>query len=82
MDFYEMTVKDIGNFCLYRQKHEREQNKMLSIIAYRVSEKLIAGLNLKKPKNLKYDDLFPEFDLTSTEKEEAIANTWREFLKG
>lgn len=85
MDFYEMTVNDIGNFCMSRQKHEKEMYKMLSIIQYRCTDKLIAGLNLKKPKNLKYEELFPEFEekekLTEEQKNILIAEKWREFLK-
>lgn len=82
MDFYEMTCKDIGNFCLSRQKHEEEMYKMLSIITYRNADKLIAGLNMKKPKNIKYEELFPEFKerITLEDKENLIAYKWREFL--
>lgn len=86
MDFYEMTVNDIGNFCLYKQKHEKDILKIASIIQYRCADKLIAGLNLKKPKNLKYEDLFPEFKeeekpLSEEQKNIIIAQKWREFLK-
>lgn len=82
MDFYELSVKDIGDFCLCRQKKEKESYKYLSAILYRVSDKIIAGMNLKKPKNLKFDELFPEFKDTEEDKEEKIAERWRVFLKG
>ena len=83
-EFYEMTLKDIGEYCESVQKHEMENYKVISTIVYRCTDKLIAGVNLKKPKNLKYEELFPEFHngITEADKEENIANKWRVFLKG
>lgn len=56
---------------------------MTSSMGYRLAEMLIISNSMcvKKPKIMKFDELFPEFsEENNTSKEESIVNRWREFL--
>lgn len=88
MDFQELTCKEVGEFCMARQKKEKETAKMQAVIAFRTAEKLLCAFNMKKPINLSFEKLFPEFsenrenyeDLTEEQKEELIQLKWKDFL--
>lgn len=88
MDFQELTCKEIGEFCIAREKSRREEMKYLATIGFRTAEKLILAFNMKKPTNISFDKLYPEFGankpnyegLTEEQKEEVIQLKWKEFL--
>lgn len=86
MEFYEMTCKDIGEFCIARRKKEEENWKIEASIQYRISSRILNGISAK-PKNLSFEELFPEFNekkqferMTESQKEELIQIKWKDFL--
>lgn len=90
MEFYEMTCKDIGEFCMSRKKKEEMELKTQASIEYRNITRLL-NFFTAKPKRMTFEDLFPEFDEKRAEKnvfdkasdnvkEQIIADKWREFL--
>ena len=91
MDFYEMTCKDIGEFCMSRKKKEEIELKTQASIEYRNVTRILNFFSAK-PKKITFEELFPEFDeeqkqrekfntASNNTKETMIANVWREFLK-
>lgn len=87
MDFQELTCKEIGEFCIARQKQRTDDMKYQAVIGFRTAEKLISVFNMKKPKNLSFEELFPEFNekkqferMTESQKEELIQIKWKDFL--
>lgn len=88
MDFQELTCKEVGEFCIARQKKTEDDMKYLATIGFRTAEKLILAFNMKKPTNISFDKLYPEFGankpnyegLTEEQKEEVIQLKWKEFL--
>lgn len=90
MDFYEMTCKDIGEFCVSRKKKEEMELKTQASIEYRNVTRILNFFSAK-PKKITFEDLFSEFDekrkqrkefdtASNNIKETMIANVWREFL--
>ncbi len=90
MDFYEMTCKDIGEFCMSRKKKEEMELKTQASIEYRNITRILNFFS-KEPKKITFEELFPEFDEKQRQKEKfdtasnniketMIANVWREFL--
>ena len=86
MEFYEMTCKDIGEFCIARQKKEEQDWKIEASIKFRIASRILNGVSTK-PKNITFDQLFPEFDenkrfetMTESQKEELIQVKWKDFL--
>lgn len=78
-----MTCQEIGEFVEQQREREKAQSIVTSSIGYRLAEMLIMsnGMCVKKPKIMKYDELFTEFnDENNTSKEEAIEYKWKEFL--
>ena len=92
MEFYELTCKDIGEFCIARQNKEKEDYRQNATILYRIAEKIVSETNMTKPKHLNFNKLFPEFDeesivkskfeeLSDEQKNIIIADKWQQFLK-
>lgn len=90
MDFYEMTCKDIGEFCMSRKKKEEMELKTQASIGYRNVTRILNFFSAK-PKKITFEELFPEFDekqrqrekfntVSNNIKEIMIADVWREFL--
>lgn len=78
-----MTCQEIGEYIEQQQEHKTQKAMLMSSIGYRMGEMLILSNSMcvKKPKIMKFSELFPEFNNeNNTSKEEAIENKWREFL--
>lgn len=78
-----MTIKEVGEYVEWQREHEKNQSIVTSTTAYRIAEMLILSNSMcvKKPKIMKFNELFPELEIeNNTSKEEAIENRWREFL--
>lgn len=67
-----------------QQLREKNNASATSTMGYRLAEMLIVsnGMCVKKPKIIKFEELFPEFkdDNNTSNKEEQIERRWREFL--
>lgn len=78
-----MTCNEIGEYIEQQKKREEDRTILTSSIGYRIGEMLILSNSMcvKKPKIMKFDELFPELKIeNNVKKDEAIANKWREFL--
>lgn len=78
-----MTCQEIGEYIEQQKKREEDKATLTSTIGYRIGELLILsnGMCVKKPKIMKFEELFPELNIeNNVNKDEAIANKWREFL--
>lgn len=78
-----MTCKEIGEFVEQQQEREKNNLKLASSIGYRIGEMLIVsnGMCVKRPKILKYSELFKELNNeNNSSKEDEIQNKWKEFL--
>ena len=78
-----MTCQEIGEYVEQQSEHERNNAIITSSTGYRLAEMLIVSNSMcvKKPKVLKFDELFPELNSeNNTSKEEAIENVWNEYL--
>ena len=78
-----MTCQEVGEYVEQQRQHEKDQATITSSMGYRLAEMLIVsnGMCVKKPKIMKFEELFPELNIeNNTSKEEAIENRWREFL--
>lgn len=78
-----MTCKEIGEYIEQQRKKEKNNAILMSSTGYRLAEMLIVSNSMcvKKPKIMKFDELFPELkDENNTSKEDAIENRWKEFL--
>ena len=68
MDFYEMTCKDIGEFCMSRRKKEEIELKTQASIEYRNVTRILNFFSAK-PKKITFEELFPEFDEEQKQRE-------------
>lgn len=78
-----MTCKEIGEYVSEQEKAQKERIEVMSSLEYRIAEMLIVsnGMCVKKPKIMKFDELFPEFKHENNiSKEKAIENKWKAFL--
>ena len=79
-----MTCRDIGEYAEQQKLCEKHKLQALSSMWYRLNEMSISanGMCVKKPKIIKYNELFPEMiDENKLTIEEQIENKWRKFLR-
>lgn len=84
-----MTCSEIGEYCEARQIKEKKDYTSLATLHYRIAEKLISAQDMKRPKYLSFDKLFPELketaerasNITEEQKQILIIKKWKEFLR-
>ena len=74
-----MTCKEIGEYITQQKEHEKSKDIMESSIQYRIAEFMVSITSARKPKILKYDELFPDL-IDKQDKEELIQAIWKDFL--
>lgn len=80
-----MTCKEIGEYVEEQRERDKQKATQISSIGYRLAEFLIFsnGMCVKRPKIMKFDELFPEIKIeNNNSKEDEIQNKWKEFLRG
>lgn len=80
-----MTLQEVGQYCECFVQKEKESFKQQAFMQYQIAEKLIAGLNMTKPKHIPFDKLFPQLieepkPLSEEEKKEQQVKIWLAFL--
>lgn len=81
-----MTLSEVLEYIKVFRDQEQEEFKVQATLLDGLSQQLISGLNMAKPKYLPLSKIHPEYfgkpkqNIPPERKEKAIANTWKTFL--